>query len=174
MYYHFHTPICAYIPFARATTEQRRHVVAIAYNDDFLGLLRRLLSSLQVIFLVVPPIIPLVTNASSSHDAWKILAGTYASPSRGHIKQLQHRLKQFTKTPNQSITEYMQNIKIVVDELAILGKNMDQEDVNDVILNGLDQVSYKPIIDAIHGRDNPISFNELHEKLINHELSLAQ
>ncbi|KAD2804380.1 hypothetical protein E3N88_37757 [Mikania micrantha] len=53
------------------------------------------------------PIVPLITNATSSFDAWKILSNTYASPSRGHIKQLKHRLKQSSKTPTQSITDYM-------------------------------------------------------------------
>ena len=39
----------------------------------------------------------------------------------------------------------MQNVKTVVDELATLGKKLDQEDIVDVILNGLDQTTYKPI-----------------------------
>ena len=121
-----------------------------------------------------PPIIPLITNAASSLDAWKTLASTYASPSRGHIKQLQYRLKQLTKTSDQTITDYMQNVKTIVDELAILGKKMDAEDITDAVLHGLDQTMYKPTLDAIHARDSPISFNELHEKLINQELSLAQ
>ncbi|KAJ9550636.1 hypothetical protein OSB04_014681 [Centaurea solstitialis] len=121
-----------------------------------------------------PQIVPLITGAASSHEAWQILAKTYASPSRGHIKQLKHRLKQTTKTPTQSITEYMQQIKTITDELASLGKKMDDEDVIDAILTGLDQSTYKPILDAIHARDTLISFNELHEKLINHELSIAQ
>lgn len=51
---------------------------------------------------------------------------------------------------------------------------MDQEDITDAILTGLDSTSYKPVIEAIHARDTPISFSGLHEKLINHELSLIQ
>lgn len=31
----------------------------------------------------------------------------------------------------------------MVDELAILGKKLDQEDIIDAILNGLDQNAYK-------------------------------
>lgn len=61
-----------------------------------------------------------------------------------------------------------------MDELSILGKKMDHEDVTDIILNGLDQENYKPIIDGVNGRDTPITFNELHEKLLNQELALAQ
>ena len=53
------------------------------------------------------------------------------------------------KTSNQTITEYMQNIITVVDELAILGKKLDQEDITDVVINGLDPYAYKPILDVI-------------------------
>ncbi|KAL4580827.1 hypothetical protein LXL04_017031 [Taraxacum kok-saghyz] len=119
-------------------------------------------------------IVPLIQSVDSSRDAWEILEKTYASPSRGHIKQLKHRLKQTTKLPTQSVSDYMRQIKTITDELAILGKKMDNEDLIDAILDGLDQSQYKPILDAIHARDTVISFNELHEKLINHELSLAQ
>lgn len=68
----------------------------------------------------------------------------------------------------------MHNVKTVVDKLAILGQKLDQEDIIDVVVNGLDQSTYKPILDAIHARDSPIYFNELHEKLTNHDLALAQ
>ena len=68
----------------------------------------------------------------------------------------------------------MQNIKTAVDELAILGMKLEQEDVIDAILNRLDQSAYELILDVIHARDSSISFNELHEKLINHELALTQ
>ncbi|KAD3640808.1 hypothetical protein E3N88_30031 [Mikania micrantha] len=120
------------------------------------------------------PIVSLINHAPSSLEAWNILANTHAATTRGHIKQLQHRLKNSSKSPNQTITEYMHGIKQLVDELAILGKTLDAEDISDIILHGLDSKAYKPIIDSILARDTPIHFHELHEKLINHELSLAQ
>lgn len=127
-----------------------------------------------IVSALSPTIVPLITGAPTSLEAWKILSNTYAKPSRGHIKQLQHRLKQTTKTSDQPITDYMQTIKTIVDELSILGKKMDQEDITDAILTGLDSITYKPVIEAIQARDTPISFSELHEKLINHELTLLQ
>ncbi|KAL4571122.1 hypothetical protein LXL04_017873 [Taraxacum kok-saghyz] len=90
------------------------------------------------------------------------------------VPLLQYGLKKLTKTPDQNITVYMQNVKTIVDELAILGKKLDQEDRIDVVLSGLDQSTYKPILDVVHTRDSTITFNDLHEKLINHELNLAQ
>ena len=66
----------------------------------------------------------------------------------------------------------MQTIKTLVDELSLLGKTTDQEDATDTIFHGLDPIQYKPVIDGIYARDSPISFSELHEKLLNQELSL--
>lgn len=99
-----------------------------------------------------------------------MLAHTYARPSRGHIKQIKDQLKHAVKG-SQSVSEYMQFIKSRADELAALGKPMDHEDLIEKILDGLDD-DYKSLIDVIDGRDTPISFDELHEKLINKELSL--
>lgn len=53
------------------------------------------------------------------------------------------------------------------------GKPFDHEDIIEKIMDGLDD-DYQPVIDAINGRDIQISFDELHEKLINNELLLHQ
>lgn len=50
---------------------------------------------------------------------------------------------------------------------------MEHEDVIDRVLLGLD-TPYNSVIESINGRDTPISFEELHEKLINRELIIKQ
>ncbi|CAI9269418.1 unnamed protein product [Lactuca saligna] len=55
-----------------------------------------------------PTTVPLITSASTSFEASKILSNTYAKPSKGHIKQVQHRLKQTTKTSDQSVLIHLQ------------------------------------------------------------------
>ena len=85
--------------------------------------------------------------------------------SRGHIKQLKEQLKRCTKG-SKSISEYMLAIKTRVDELAIMGKPVDDEDLIDRVLEGLSD-EYKSIIDAINTHDTSISFAELHAKLLN-------
>lgn len=114
----------------------------------------------------------LVSQAQTSKQLWDILAKTYATPSRGHIKQLKDQLRRITKE-GRSITEFMQAIKACADQLAALGKNVEHEDLIDRVLAGLDD-SYSSIIESVNARDTPISFEELHEKLINKELSLLQ
>ena len=67
----------------------------------------------------------------------------------------------------------MQFINARVDELMSLCKPMDHEDLLEKILDGL-RSEYQYVIDAVNGHDTPISFDELHEKLINKEIKLQQ
>ncbi|KAJ9560165.1 hypothetical protein OSB04_005325 [Centaurea solstitialis] len=115
-------------------------------------------------------IVPLISRTTTSQVMWETLANTFASASRGHIKQLKAQLKTITKGP-QSITEFMQVVKVLTDQLAILGDPVKTEDITDKVLEGLDS-SYQGVIDAVNARDTPISFAELHEKLINRELTI--
>ncbi|XP_021770835.1 uncharacterized protein LOC110735022 [Chenopodium quinoa] len=117
-------------------------------------------------------LMPLVSQAQTSKQLWDILAKTYATPSRGHIKQLKDQLRRITKE-GRSITELMQAIKACADQLAALGKNVEQKDLINRVLAGLDD-SYSSVIEFVNARDTPISFEKLHEKLINKELSLLQ
>lgn len=67
----------------------------------------------------------------------------------------------------------MQFIETRANELAALGKPLGHENLIEKILEALDD-EYQLVIDAINGRDAPISFDELYEKLINKELSFRQ
>jgi len=114
-----------------------------------------------------PTIIPFIACAGTAKDAWNILANTYAKPSRGHIQQVKNKLKNPIKG-TQTITEFLHSIKAHVDELAILGAPVDSKDLTDKILDGLGD-EYKELVRAIQARDTPISFDELHEKLLSFE-----
>ena len=69
--------------------------------------------------------------------SWDILANTYPNPSWTHIHQLRSQLRSITKD-SQTIVEYIQNIKILVDELALIGHPLSAEDITDKVLDGLD------------------------------------
>lgn len=62
----------------------------------------------------------------------------------------------------------MNSIKTCADQLALLGHPMKPEDVTDKVLESLDS-SYQGIIEAVNARDDPISFPDLMEKLIQRE-----
>ena len=67
---------------------------------------------------------------------------------------------------SQTISEYMQFIKVVPMNLALLTNPWMMKNSLKKILDRLDD-EYKSIVDAIEGLETLISFDELHEKLIN-------
>ena len=71
----------------------------------------------------------------------------------------------------ESISEFLQKLKAKTDELALLGSPFDTDDLTDKILEAVGD-DYKELARAIQARDTPISFEELHEKLLNFEASL--
>lgn len=108
-----------------------------------------------------------VSSANTTKEVWTTLATTFGNASRGHIRQLKLQIERCVKGTN-TISEYLRLIKSKADDLALLGKHMDHEDLIERILAGLGE-DYKPEVDAIHGRDTAISYAELHERLLNRE-----
>lgn len=113
---------------------------------------------------------PILSRAQTSIDILSMLATTYAKPICGHIKQVQHQLKQSTKG-SKTVDEYVQGLVMKFDQLAILGKVIEHEDQIDFILEGLPE-EYKSVVDQMNGRDTPPTIPALHEKLLNHEATL--
>ncbi|GKA40479.1 retrovirus-related pol polyprotein from transposon RE1 [Tanacetum coccineum] len=132
--------------------------------------LNAIIGACALIGILDQNVVPLVSLTTTKKEMWDTLADAFASTSRGHIKQLKTRLKNITKGP-QFVTEYMNAIKVFTNPLALLGAKVDQEDITDRVLEGLDD-SYQGIIDTVNARDKPVLFFELHEKLINRELTI--
>lgn len=114
---------------------------------------------------ISPNIMPYITQSKTSRDTWKALANTYTRLSRGHIKQIKDNLKNISKG-SQSVTYYMQAIKTKVDELTTLGKPLDHEALIEKVLDSIDD-TFQYVIDVINSCDTIITFEEIHEKLIN-------
>ncbi|KAK9723469.1 hypothetical protein RND81_05G000700 [Saponaria officinalis] len=64
----------------------------------------------------------------------------------------------------------MQSIKAAAEELAHMGKPMDNEDIIAQVLDGLDFATYRPVIEVVRARDTLITFEALHEKLLQRDL----
>ncbi|KAH7550369.1 hypothetical protein JRO89_XS13G0179400 [Xanthoceras sorbifolium] len=109
-------------------------------------------------------------KATTSQEAWTILANTYVKPTRGRIKQVKNFLKNHTKG-TMNITNFIHSIKARADELAILGAPMDQEDLTEKILDGLGD-DYKKLVRSVQARDTSITFEELYQKLLSFEASI--
>ncbi|ESQ30990.1 hypothetical protein EUTSA_v10011941mg [Eutrema salsugineum] len=125
----------------------------------------------SLIEAIETPLQPLIASSKTTREAWINLASMYDKPTHGHIKQLQDQLKLCVKG-RKDIDGYMQLIKTKSDALALLSSPVNSEYLTDIILDGLTD-DYKSIIKSVHSRDSPISFSELHKKLLNREIAIA-
>ena len=105
---------------------------------------------------ISPSIISFIASAQTARDACIALANTYAKPSRGHILHLKGVLTNVVKG-TQTVTEYMQHVKSIADELAMLDAPENSEDLTVKILNGLGD-EFRDISSAVRARDSTISF----------------
>lgn len=93
------------------------------------------------------------------------LFATYDKATCGHIKQIRQLVEGTTKGTH-SLSKYLRLMKNWADELAdLLIKLMDDEEFTVSILDRFN-ASYK----YIRFNDWLITFDELHEKLLNNEL----
>ncbi|WVY90082.1 hypothetical protein V8G54_035596, partial [Vigna mungo] len=105
-----------------------------------------------------------MSSATSSTDAWPRLMKAYANHSRTRIMSLKERLASITKG-NSSISEYLQSIRFLADELALIGYPVDDLDLVIATLNGLGP-SFREFNASIRVRDSPLFFDELFDKLV--------
>lgn len=117
-----------------------------------------------------PTVLAHVACLKTTRDAWIALEKRFTSLSRSHIIQLKTQL-QSIKKGSQSISEYIQRIKHLAENLDVVLCPVDDEDLIIHTLNGLPS-DYGPFKTSIRTRYSPISLEELHVLLLCEELSL--
>ena len=115
-------------------------------------------------------IVPLITSTRSAIEAWIHLERTYASKSHTRVMGLREILAN-TTTKDMSIANYMQTVKSISKTLALSGSPMSDAELIHAALRGLGS-KFRSLDTAIRARDSLISFEELHDKLANYELTL--
>ena len=111
-------------------------------------------------------------NVKTSKQAWDVLHKSFASKTRARILFLKERLSRSTKG-SKNIAEYLQQIKSIADELAIINVAVDDDDLVIHTLNGLGP-EYKEVSAALRTREHAISFDELHDMLSDFESYLQR
>ncbi|XP_020089007.1 uncharacterized protein LOC109710684 [Ananas comosus] len=112
-------------------------------------------------------IMSFIASAKTSREAWQKLAHLYANKSRSRVMSLKDRLSSLSRG-TKSVSEYLQLIKTTADELAIVDSPLDDIDLVIYTLNGLGP-EFKEISAAMKAPENPITFEELYDKLIDYE-----
>ncbi|XP_042954636.1 uncharacterized protein LOC122291050 [Carya illinoinensis] len=112
-------------------------------------------------------ITPLIASSKTSHEAWNKLTRLYAGKSCTRVMQLKEDLT-LNNRGNWTVTEFLQAIKLIANELARIDHPVSDDDLTLYILNGLGP-EFREIAAPIRARENPLRFEELHDLLISHE-----
>ncbi|KAK8943168.1 hypothetical protein KSP39_PZI009550 [Platanthera zijinensis] len=113
------------------------------------------------------PLISLVVGFPTSKVVWYALAKAFASHSRVRVLQLKTNLHNI-KRGSSIITEYIQQIKTITDNLAIIGHQISDSDLVMQVLAGLGP-TYDSFVPSITTRLDDVSLEDLHGMLLAHE-----
>jgi hypothetical protein len=119
-----------------------------------------------------PTITPLIVSSKASHEAWKKLYHMYASKSRTRAMQLKEELT-LIQRGNRSIHAYLQAVKALADEIALIDHPIFDDDITLYILNGLG-ADFREIAAPIRARETSLTFEELHDILVGHDSYLRR
>ncbi|XP_042988799.1 disease resistance protein RUN1-like [Carya illinoinensis] len=110
-----------------------------------------------------PTITPILASCKTSQQAWSLLTRLYAGKSRTRALQLKENLTLSTRGSN-TVTEFLQAIKMIADELAIIDHHVSDDDLTLYILNGLGP-EFREIAAPIRARETSMTFEEIHDLL---------
>ncbi|KAI5337261.1 hypothetical protein L3X38_016530 [Prunus dulcis] len=74
---------------------------------------------------------------------------------------------------NKPVSQYLQDVKVITDEFAIIDVPLSDDDLLLYILNGV-RSEFKEIVAVVRSHDTSISFENLHDKLVEHEAALTR
>ncbi|KAI0503664.1 hypothetical protein KFK09_014599 [Dendrobium nobile] len=116
-------------------------------------------------------ILPYVISLYSTAQIWAALETRFQATNRSKVIQLKNALHNVS-LKNQSMTEYLSEIKALVDQIASAGSSLDAEDVIHYILNGLPQ-PYQSFKSAIRTTPLPLTLDQIYPLLLSEEINLA-
>ena len=89
-----------------------------------------------------------VLDLEHASEVWSAIITLYSSQSKARINMLRDALAN-TKKNELSITQYITKMKGFASELSAAGKKVDEDEMKDYILNGLDG-DYNPVVASIN------------------------
>ncbi|KAA8539520.1 hypothetical protein F0562_026212 [Nyssa sinensis] len=117
-----------------------------------------------------PIVLSTVARFTSSQATWSSLEKRYASQSKNRILQLRHDLLT-VKGEGLSISDFVDKINQIADNLALAGKPVDDDELVNIILNNVGP-AYEITVSSAQARDTPICYDDLVALLLNAEMRL--
>ncbi|KAK0584750.1 hypothetical protein LWI29_017933 [Acer saccharum] len=119
---------------------------------------------------MTPAVFAQVINYKTAHSTWEALSRAYTSQTNARYYQIKHDLSTIRKG-SSSITEYMDRIRLLSDELSLIQQPMSDREIIGCVLDGLD-LDYDVVVNTVHTMSTPPSFEELYSMLLNREKRL--
>ncbi|KAJ9675317.1 hypothetical protein PVL29_024318 [Vitis rotundifolia] len=96
----------------------------------------------------------LIIGYQTSHVAWSALEKIFSASSRARIMQLRLEF-QTTRKGSLSMMEYILKLKMIIDNLAVIGEPISERDQVLQLLGGLG-VEYNPIVASLTSREDDL------------------
>ena len=112
-----------------------------------------------------------VSSLEHTAEVWKAITEMFSSQSKSRVLQLRSQLSRMKKE-DLSASAYYTKMKGLADEMAAAGKKLDDDDIIEYILNGLD-AEYNPFVSSMTIKDN-VSLSDLYAQLLSYEARLLQ
>ncbi|XP_057969845.1 uncharacterized protein LOC131159088 [Malania oleifera] len=145
----------------------RAKLTSMLIGYDFQGYLDDKSILLAILAFVSKLVLSLIAASTTAHDAWSKLQQLYANSSRTSVMQLKEELTLIQQN-SRSVSEYLQAIKVLVDELGMIDSSVSTDDIKLYDLNGVGP-KYREIAAPIRARETSLRFEELHDMLAGHE-----
>ena len=118
------------------------------------------------------PVLSTVARFTSAYATWSSLEKRYASHSKNRIQQLKNDLCN-TRGYGLSVSNFVDKINQIADNLALAGKPFDDDELVTIIMNNIGS-AYEITISSTQARDTPISYDDLVALLLSAENRLQK
>ncbi|KAF8393787.1 hypothetical protein HHK36_019985 [Tetracentron sinense] len=121
-----------------------------------------------------PPQMFHITISESEPSCYRKAASDprFANQSRAHVSHIKQQLQNL-RQGSKSCSDYLQFAKGMADQLAVIGKPLDDEDLISSITNGLNPSFIHFVTNlAFATREKLLSFDDFQDMLLNHEMLL--
>jgi hypothetical protein len=107
------------------------------------------------------------TAYDTPEEVWAYIMSSFESQSHACVINVRMTLST-TKKGDITISKYVTKMKALADEMASIGKRLDDEELVSYILAGLDS-EFDGVISAVSTRVEPITMSELYGQPLAHE-----
>lgn len=112
-----------------------------------------------------PAIYTSVLHLSTIYEVWSFLSKRFTSLSRSHVHQLKNKLGSVSKK-SKPMEEYLEQIKAIANQLALVTTSVDDDDLILAALNGLPS-DYDPLATTIRAQLGTITMEQVSALLWN-------